>query len=67
MIAGLVAQGFGIAVVPYMQLLTQMDVHIIKITHPIWEREFCMICSSNIYQPPVIQNFREFVLCRTRK
>lgn len=66
-IAGLVAQGFGIAVVPYMQLLTQMDVHIIKITHPIWAREFCMICSSNIYQPPVIQNFREFVLCRTRK
>lgn len=66
-IAGLVAHGFGIAVVPYMQLLTQLDVHIIKITQPIWEREFCMICNSNVYQPPVVHNFREFVLRKTKK
>ena len=39
-IAGLVAQGFGIAVVPYMEELLRLNVKIIQISYPYWERNF---------------------------
>ena len=56
-IAGLVAYGFGIAVVPYMELLRQLDVQIIQIATPTWERDFC----------PAAQSFRQFVTGRCGK
>lgn len=37
-IAGLLAQGFGIAVVPYMEELLRLNVKIIQISYPYWER-----------------------------
>ena len=43
MIAGLTAQGFGIAVVPYMDLLLKLDVKILQISAPVWERNLYMI------------------------
>ena len=42
-IAGLTAQGFGIAVVPYMDLLLKLDVKILQISAPVWERNLYMI------------------------
>ena len=45
-VAGLVAAGFGIAVVPYMDMLLRLDVKIIQIAHPLWERSFFRSSSS---------------------
>lgn len=61
-VAGLVAHGFGIAVVPYMDLLLRLDVQILQIARPSWEREFYLIHDSRTYQAPAARSFREFVL-----
>lgn len=64
-IAGLVAQGFGIGVVPYMELLLKLDVKIIPITAPVCERSLYMIHDNGIFLPPAVQNFRQFIIDRT--
>lgn len=61
-IAGLVAQGFGIAVVPYMEELLRLNVKIIQISYPYWERNFYMATMKDRYLPPVVQNFKQFVI-----
>lgn len=61
-IAGLVAHGFGIAVVPDMKLLRQLNLDIIQITKPAWERKFYLIRDSRTYQSPAAQRFWSFVL-----
>lgn len=61
-IAGLVAQGFGIAVVPYMDLLLKLDVKILQINSPANERNLYMINDDSVYMPPCVQSFRQFVL-----
>ena len=50
-IAGLVAQGFGIAVVPYMEELLRLNVKIIQISYPYWERNFYMATLKDRYLP----------------
>lgn len=61
-IAGLVAQGFGIAVVPYMELLLRLDVKIIQISYPAWERNFYLVSDDRAYQTPAVRHFRQFIL-----
>lgn len=61
-IAGLVAQGFGIAVVPYMDLLMKLDVKILQIDSPANERNLFMINDDSVFMPPCVQSFRQFVL-----
>lgn len=61
-IAGLVSQGFGIAVVPYMELLLRLDVKIIQISRPTWERNFYVVSNDQAYQSPVVRQFRQYVL-----
>lgn len=61
-IAGLVAQGFGIAVVPYMDILIRLDVKILQISHPTWERNFYMVSDERAFLSPAVQEFRQFVL-----
>lgn len=61
-IAGLVAQGFGISVVPYMEMLLRLDVKILQISHPQWERNFYMVNDDRAYMPPAVRRFRQFVL-----
>ena len=63
-IAGLVAQGFGIAVVPYMDLLLKLDLQILQITAPSHKRSLFMIHDSQIFLPPVAADFRQYVLGR---
>ena len=60
-IAGLVAQKFGIALVPYMDLLLKLDVKILSIRSPSCERAIFMINDNRIYMPPAIKRFREYV------
>ena len=61
-IAGLVAHGFGIAVVPYMEMLLRLDVKILQIAHPVWERNLFLISDDRAYQSPAVRQFRQFVL-----
>ena len=63
-IAGLVAQGFGIAVVPYMDLLLKLDVKILQIDPLVCERNLFMVNDESIFIPPCVRNFRQFVLDR---
>ncbi len=64
-VAGLVSAGFGIAVVPRMPILDYMPVKIIEIAWPSWERIFYMATLKNVYQAPVIQNFKNFIIEHT--
>lgn len=61
-IAGLVAQGFGIAVVPYMELLLRLNVKILQISHPVWERNFYLVSDDHSYHSPAVRRFRQFIL-----
>lgn len=61
-IAGLVAQGFGIAVVPYMDLLLKLDLAILKISAPPYTRDFFVVHNDAMFLSPAARNFRQFVL-----
>lgn len=61
-IAGLVAQGFGIAVAPYMEILLRLDVKIIQISHPAWERNFYVVSNDKAFQSPAVRQFRQYIL-----
>ena len=61
-VAGLVAQGFGIAVVPYMDLLLKLDVRILQISSPAYERNLFMVSDNGTFMPPCVQRFRQFVI-----
>ena len=61
-IAGLVAQGFGIAVVPYMDLLLKLDLAILQISAPPYRRDFFLVANDAVFLSPAAQAFRTFVL-----
>lgn len=61
-IAGLVSKGFGVAVVPYMTDLLQMNVKIIQITFPYWERRFYMATLKTHHLTPAVKNFHDYVI-----
>ena len=61
-IAGLVAQGFGIAVVPYMDLLLKLNLSILQISTPPYKREFFVVNNNDALLSPAARNFRQFVL-----
>lgn len=63
-IAGLVAQGFGIAVVPYMDVLLKLNVKILQIDSPMCERHIFMVHNDSVFMPPCVKHFRQFVLDR---
>lgn len=60
-IAGFVANGFGIAVVPNMPVLNHMRLKVIHIAKPNWERYFYMAFLKNKYHPPLVESFRRYV------
>ena len=51
----------GIAGVPKMPVLSYMPVSIIEIEKPSWERLFYMATLKNVYQAPVIMEFKKYV------
>ncbi|MGN1350929.1 MAG: LysR family transcriptional regulator [Anaerovoracaceae bacterium] len=61
-IAGMVSAGFGIAIVPYMEILHRLNVRILQISYPSWERRFYMITNKNCWLSPPVYNFRQFVM-----
>ena len=60
-IAGLVAKNFGIAVVPYMEELLRLDVKILQISYPYWERNFYMAVLKNRHRSKALQTFIDHV------
>lgn len=64
-IAGFVANGFGIAVVPNMPILNNMPIHVIHITEPSWERYFYMAVLKSRYHVPLVENFKRYVEAHT--
>ena len=54
--------GFGIAVMPRMPILSSLPVSIIEIATSSWERLFYMATLKNVYQAPVVTNFKNYVL-----
>lgn len=63
-VAGLVAKGFRIAVVPYMDILHKLEVSIIPIAAPSYERNFYLVCDESVYMPPVVKDFMEYVIAQ---
>lgn len=63
-IAGLVAAGFGIAVVPDMYMLHKLDISVLEITSPPYHRDFFMAWDDSVFMSPAAQRFRSFVLGR---
>lgn len=61
-VAGLVAQGFGIAVVPEMDVLHQLDLVALPITAPPYRRDFFLVHDDRRFLSPAARAFRQFVL-----
>ncbi|MEG1408359.1 MAG: LysR substrate-binding domain-containing protein [Terrisporobacter sp.] len=61
-IAGLVSKNFGIAIVPYMNVLKFMDVKSPDINYPSWERNFYIATVKDSYLSPAVREFKSFVV-----
>lgn len=61
-IAGLVSKNFGIAVCPNMPILNSMDLKILQIATPNWERIFYLAVIKDRQLTPVVQKFKNFVI-----
>lgn len=59
--AGLVAEKFGIAVMPEIPILKNLDVEVLDIKSPLYERYIYMARLKEKYQAPVIREFAQFV------
>lgn len=60
-IAGFVASGFGIAIVPDMPVLSQLPVKKLSINNPSWERRFYMAYLTQAYHTPAVTDFIRFI------
>lgn len=60
-VAGLVAAGFGIAIIPKIPLLQTMDLSILNITSPKIKRYIYLVIKKNKYLAPAAKDFAEFV------
>lgn len=64
--AGLVSRNFGIAVTPDMPMLKSMNIKILNIINPIYQRLFYMAVLKNTYLAPVVKDFRNYVIKKCR-
>ena len=60
--AGLVAQGFGIAIMPNIPFLKYFDVDVIKLKSPVYTRNIYMAKLKNKYLSPAVDEFSKFVI-----
>ena len=64
-IAGLVAQGFGVSVVPYMEMLLRLNVKILQISRPVPNRMFYLVTDPAMTLSPAAADFKRFVLAQS--
>ena len=60
-VAGLVAAGFGIAIVPKIPLLDTMDVCVRPIISPEIERYIYLVLKKDKYLTPIVKDFISFI------
>ena len=67
-VAGMVSAGFGIAVVPYMEILHRLNVKILQISYPAWDRRFYMITVSythlDVYKRQPVKSLNAAAPCQ---
>lgn len=66
-IAGFVAEGFGIAILPDIEILDVLEIKKIKLTNSFWERKLYMAILKNSHQSQAVKNFCDFVKERCLK
>ena len=59
--AGLVAQNFGIAVMPEIPILSLLDVDVLTLRNQNQRRYIYMAQAKERYRPPLVQKFAEYV------
>lgn len=64
--AGLVSQNFGIAIMPEIPVLKQLDVEVLDIRSPRQRRYIYMAQAREKYVPPMVGQFARFVKDRQR-
>lgn len=64
-IAGMVSNGFGIAIVPYMDMLLRLNVKILQIANPSPDRKFFLVTDPSVTLSPAADSFRDFVLSKS--
>lgn len=64
-IAGLVSANFGIAVVPEMEILKHLPIKVINIRNPKVDRIFYMATLKEVYEAPVVKNFKKYIIKNT--
>ena len=65
--AGFVSNGFGICVAPNIPILQSLNVKILPLVSPSWQRNFYMAMLKDVYHPPVVEAFKNFVIEETSK
>ncbi|WP_434796915.1 LysR family transcriptional regulator [Terrisporobacter vanillatitrophus] len=65
-LAGLVEGNFGIAIIPKIPILDHLDVNIIKIKNPKYNRNIYMAKLKNKYLSPAVNEFVKFVINKTK-
>lgn len=65
-VAGMVAHGFGIAIVPYMEMLLRLDVRILQIARPSPDRKFYLVTDPSVSLSPAAEDFHKFVLSQSQ-
>lgn len=63
--AGLVAQNFGIAVMPEIPILSLLDVDVLTLRNQNQRRYIYMAQAKERYRPPLVQKFAEYVKRRS--
>ena len=65
--AGFVSNGFGICVAPNSPSLQSLNVKILPLVSPSWQRNFYMAMLKNVYHPPVVEAFKNYVIEQAQK
>ena len=59
--------GFGICVAPNIPILQSLNVKILPLVSPSWQRNFYMAMLKNVYHPPVVEAFKKYVIEQAQK
>ncbi len=66
-LAGLVSEGFGIAIVPNIPILDHMNLKKLRIINPPYKREIYMAYMKERYMSPVVSIFCDYIVEQTKQ
>ncbi len=61
-VAGMVAQDFGVAILPRIPLIDTMDIKVLKIDAEYVERYYYMAILKDVYHAPVVEYFKNYII-----